>query len=145
MEGLRDLFASSRFAGDLNELKEFHSVMKESTKNMYEGDIKRLTLDIDGSRKSHQIKSMNDILMLLETAEGHATIFLEESLEEGRSVTMDVIDAGGQGFIVSLTESMGSSSVRTARIDLDDSPLPLMEFIRTAVKNANQEQGTWWN
>ena len=120
-------------------------MMKESTKNMYEGDIKRLTLDIDGSRKSHQIKSMKDILMLLETAEGHATIFLEESLEEGRSVTMDVIEAGGQGFIVSLTESMGSSSVRTARIDLDDSPLPLMEFIRTAVKNANQEQGTWWN
>lgn len=143
--GLRELFASSRFAGDLNELKEFHGVMKESTKNMYEGDIRHLTVDIDGSRKSHQIKSMNDILMLLETAEGHATIFLEESLEEGRSITMDVIEAGGQGFIVSLTESMGSSSVRTARIDLDDSPLPLMEFIRTAVKNANQEQGTWWN
>ena len=144
-KGLRELFASSRFAGDLNVLKEFHSVVKESTHDVYEGDIRHLTIDIDGSRKSHQIKSMNDILMLLETAEGHATIFLEESLEEGRSVTMDVIDAGGQGFIVSLTESMGSSSVRTARIDLDDSPLPLMEFIRTAVKNANQEQGTWWN
>ena len=47
---------------------------------------------------------------------------------------------------IDLTESIGAVPVRKARIDLDrDGSLRLMEFIKSAIANSNQEQDTWWN
>ena len=119
--------------------------MKESSKNVYDGSSKDLIVEIDGNRSSHTIKSMNDILMVLQSAEERAVLFLGDSVEEGRCVSMDVIDV--ERYTVDLTESIGAVPVRKARVDLEieDGSLRLMEFIKSAIANSDQEQDTWWN
>ena len=86
---------------------------------------------------------MNDILELLQRADNRAVVYFEDSMEEGRSVSMDVIDV--ERYTIELTESIGSDSVRNLRFDLEDNWLPLIEFIKTAISNSDQEQGNWWN
>ena len=144
-KGFRELFSSSQLASDLNHLIGFKNVMKESSKNVYDGSSKDLIVEIDGNRSSHTIKSMNDILMVLQSAEERAVLFLGDSVEEGRCVSMDVIDV--ERYTVDLTESIGAVPVRKARIDLEieDGSLRLMEFIKSAIANSDQEQDTWWN
>ena len=102
-------------------------------------------LEIDGNRSSHTIKSMNDILMVLQSAEERAVLFLGDSMEEGRCVSMDVIDV--ERYTVDLTESIGAVPVRKAtdRPRNRHGSLRLMEFIKSAIANSNQEQDTWWN
>ena len=144
-KGFRELFSSSQLASDLNHLIGFKNVMKESSKNVYDGSSKDLIVEIDGNRGSHTIKSMNDILMVLQSAEERAVLFLGDSVEEGRCVYMDVIDV--ERYTVDLTESIGAVPVRKARVDLEieDGSLRLMEFIKSAIANSDQEQDTWWN
>ena len=142
-KGFRELLSSSQIASDLEELEIIGNVMLESTQNIYDGSSRNLVVEIDGNRRSHAIKNMNDILMVLQSAEERALLFLEDSMEEGRSVSMEVVDV--DRYTVDLTEANGTNFVRSARMDLDDGVLPLMEFIRSAISNSNQEQDTWWN
>ena len=134
--GFKELFSSSQLGGVLN-------LMRQATQDVYDGSSKDLVVEIDGKRGSHTIKNMNDILELLQRADNRAVVYFEDSMEEGRSVSMDVIDV--ERYTIELTESIGSDSVRNLRFDLEDNWLPLIEFIKTAISNSDQEQGNWWN
>jgi len=143
-KGLRGMFASTGFMGELRELKNFAVMLKKSQKDAFEGEERTLVTEIDGEPGTLVVRNLNDVMMAMSNMNENARIYLDENGESGRIIAFRMLgDIDGDDYLEA-GEYIGSDLVNERRINMDKNASDVFEFIEQALENANEEEGPWW-
>ena len=140
--------AEQKYADDEDDERherEMYSKFRKANKTeAFEGESKKLAVQIDGERGVIEVRTLSDIFeSQLFDFRSVGILYLDNSHKMGRNLEFRYSSV--EGDELEIREFAGEELIREQLINMDIDPTDAIDFISDALKSATPDTDEWWN
>ena len=140
--------AEQKYADDEDDERherEMYSKLRKANKTeAFEGESKKLAVQIDGERGVIEVRTLSDIFeSQLFDFRSVGILYLDNSYKMGRNLEFRYSSV--EGDELEIREFAGEELIREQLINMDYHPSDAIDFISDALKSATPDTDEWWN
>ena len=140
--------AEQKYADDEDDERherEMYSKFRQANKTeAFEGESKKLAVQIDGERGVIEVRTLSDIFeSQLFDFRSLGILYLDNSHKMGRNLEFRYSSV--EGDELEIREFAGEELIREQLINMDYHPSDAIDFISDALKSTTPDTDEWWN